>query len=536
MVILNLVAPLVLLLSYAEALPSRAQGPALVPPVPFIPRIKIAVEGVQLIDHTNPSLGTFKQRYYHTYEFYEPGGPIILLTPGEVDASGKHPEAAVITMTIHVPRSGFDFHRSRPCISPTSYAAYLTNATINGQIAQTLNGSTVVLEHRFFGASNPYNDLSVESFQVHTVQQAVDDLVYFAQNVQLPMPGGDQLAPGKAPWVLVGGSYAGALTSFTMTSHPGVFTAGYASSAVVQAIVDFWGYFEPIRQNMPANCSADVEAVIAHVDSVLGSNDTDAINALKATFGLPLGHDDDFAAALQQNLYTWQLLQPDSGTRQLFYHFCDALEVQNGVSAPASGWGLDHALQAWGTYWKSTFYGLVCGMDDVETCLGTYNASSAFWTDTHTNNWVRSWLWLVCTEFGFQFTGAPEGQPSITSRVVTPEWGLRQCTYRFPEAFGSAAFASPNATGINSAYGGWNTTVEHVVFASGMRDPWKEATVAAEGSTNPGSDLQPHLLSDGFHCSDLVVRQGVASASVKSVQDTAVSYIAKWVSEWEPTA
>ena len=27
----------------------------------------------QLIDHTNPSLGTFKQRYWHTYEFYEKG-------------------------------------------------------------------------------------------------------------------------------------------------------------------------------------------------------------------------------------------------------------------------------------------------------------------------------------------------------------------------------------------------------------------------------------------------------------------------------
>lgn len=27
----------------------------------------------QLIDHNKPSLGTFKQRYWHTYEFYEPG-------------------------------------------------------------------------------------------------------------------------------------------------------------------------------------------------------------------------------------------------------------------------------------------------------------------------------------------------------------------------------------------------------------------------------------------------------------------------------
>ena len=27
----------------------------------------------QLIDHNNPSRGTFKQRFWHTYEFYEPG-------------------------------------------------------------------------------------------------------------------------------------------------------------------------------------------------------------------------------------------------------------------------------------------------------------------------------------------------------------------------------------------------------------------------------------------------------------------------------
>ena len=27
----------------------------------------------QLIDHTNPALGTFKQRFWTTWEFYEPG-------------------------------------------------------------------------------------------------------------------------------------------------------------------------------------------------------------------------------------------------------------------------------------------------------------------------------------------------------------------------------------------------------------------------------------------------------------------------------
>ena len=43
----------------------------------------------QLIDHNDPSKGTFVQRYWHTWEFYEEGGPIILMTPGEVNADGE---------------------------------------------------------------------------------------------------------------------------------------------------------------------------------------------------------------------------------------------------------------------------------------------------------------------------------------------------------------------------------------------------------------------------------------------------------------
>ena len=48
--------------------------------------------------------------------------------------------------------------------------------------------------------------------------------------------------------------------------------------------------------------------------------------------------------------------------------------------------------------------------------------------------------------------------------------------------------------------------------------------------------MQPHLLSDGFHCSDLLVRMGKASASVKNVQDQAVNYMARWIGDWKPTA
>ncbi|GLB34086.1 putative to MEROPS serine peptidase family S28 [Lyophyllum shimeji] len=455
----------------------------------------------QLIDHNNPSLGTFKQRFWHTYEFYEPGGPIILTTPGEANADGYYP--------------------------------YLTNFSIHGQIAQQQNGSTILLEHRFYGFSNPRPDLSVESLRLHTIQQAIDDLVYFAQHVHLPMPGGDQVTPDKAPWILIGGSYSGALTSWTMVNKPGIFFAGYGSSAVVEAILDFWQYWEPIRLNMPSNCSADVQAVINHIDTVFTSNNATAIQFIKESFGMGnLTHLDDVAGALRNNLWDWQLLQPISGPGAQFYKFCDALEVEDGQSAPAGGWGLEHALAAWASYFKDTYYSHLCGTASAEDCLGTYDVTSAYWSDISINNTWRSWFWIVCNEVGYLQEGAPEGHPTIATRLVQPAYDLRQCQQMFP-----AAFPTPPAVQIdktNRAYKGWNVKLNRMFFANGMRDPWKDATVSSTDVHVESTPQQPIAVSDAFHVSDFKTASGDADQSIRAVQLQALQSMKTWLATWKP--
>ena len=51
-----------------------------------------------------------------------------------------------------------------------------------------------------------------------------------------------------------------------------------------------------------------------------------------------------------------QGLQPDDGPGAMFFEFCSALEVKDGVSAPATGWGLEHAINSWESFWNDTFY------------------------------------------------------------------------------------------------------------------------------------------------------------------------------------
>ena len=65
---------------------------------------------------------------------------------------------------------------------------------------------------------------------------------------------------------------------------------------MVEAVADFWQYFEPVRQGLQQNCSADVEAVISYVDGVLTTGSSSDKQKLKEKFGLgSVVHDDAFA-------------------------------------------------------------------------------------------------------------------------------------------------------------------------------------------------------------------------------------------------
>ncbi|KAI0065745.1 hypothetical protein BV25DRAFT_1798124 [Artomyces pyxidatus] len=477
-----------------------------------LPPIDTVYTFEQLIDHDNPSMGTFSQRYWTTWEFYKPGGPIILSTPGADSAE--------------------------------DYLAYLQNGTMNGQIAQQQHGATILLEHRFFGDSNPLPDLSTASFKYLTVQQVIDDLAYFAENVVLPMPGGDQVSPSKAPWILIGGTYSGtfalrALTAWTKVNKPDSFFIGYASSAVVESITNFWGFYEPIRLFMAPNCSADVQAASARIDEIFAGGNATAISTLKASFGMgDIVHTDDWIYPLHSNFWDWLDLQPDS-EGGAFLDFCEALEVKDGVSAPASGWGGEHALAAWGSFWANGYYQSLCDDYDAEYCFGSYGHNASYWEDTSLNDAQRSSYWLSCTELGGFTQAPPDGYPSLISRLNTMSAYERRtqriCMKQFPEVLKTRAQAVPDVDKTNAAYGGWNLKAERLFFANGLRDANRYQTVSSGFVNISSTPEQPIAVSDAFQCSDLTTQNGLVNPSVLAVQKEGLSYIAKWLKEWKPS-
>ncbi|KAK2627286.1 hypothetical protein QTJ16_003252 [Diplocarpon rosae] len=474
----------------------------------------------QWLDHDDHSRGTFKQKYWWNSEFWAgPGSPVIFFTPGE-SAAGP-------------------------------YGAYLTNETLPGLLAQENKGAVVLVEHRYYGDSSPFDTLNSETLQLLTLHQAILDFTNLANTAKLPFDTNHSSNADKAPWVFTGGSYSGALAAWTEKLAPGTFWAYHSSSAPVEAIFDYWQYFTPIQEGMPKNCSKDITAVVEYMDDVFQHGTESEKVELKTQFGLgALDHYDDVMGVLEWGPWLWQSNSFYSNYSR-FFQFCDAIEgVEAGaaVTPDENGVGLAKALPNYAKWVNEIQIPGSCqnygyeGERDVG-CFDTYDENNTLFTNRSVNNYgLLQWQWMLCNEpFGYWQDGAPRHETTIVSRLITGDYWQRQCGLYFPtvNGFTYSSNISPdnNVHKVNKLTEGWrleNTT--RLIWTNGQYDPWKTSGMSSEyrtGGPFPGNEAAPlQIIPGGFHCSDFRLRNGVFNEGVQKVIDNQVAQIVKWVAKY----
>ena len=197
--------------------------------------------------------GTFLLRYWFDAQYYQDGGPVIVLQSGET--------------------------------SGTDRLGFLQKGLIH-KLAQATNGIAVVLEHRYYGTSWPTSDLSTENLRFLTTEQALADQAYFSQNVVFPGLEDRVLTAPNAAHIAYGGSYAGAFVAFLRTLYPDVYWGAIASSAVTEAIYDYWEYYEPIRIYGPPKCVSTTQKLVNVLDTAFKKNNAVLDTQIKTLFGL----------------------------------------------------------------------------------------------------------------------------------------------------------------------------------------------------------------------------------------------------------
>lgn len=450
----------------------------------------------QLIDHSQPWKGTFKQRYYYNTEYWKgPGSPISFESPSEADLPPEH--------------------------------VRLTNASMTGFIAQAIGGAAVSIEHRFYGNSTPvpHADYNVETLQQLTLENAIDDLVYFARNVELPFDPSGRSHPDNAPWTLAGCSYSGAVSAWTQRLAPGTFWAHEAGSAVVEALDDLWTWYVGAEQAMPRNCSADWRRIVHHIDDVYMHGTEEEKQLLRAD----LGHDSSYpypvsAQVASSWLSYWQVQQYKTGYSP-FFQMCDYIEHQQAnrtddVPMPGpEGVGLEKAL-----------VGFFTGLKEVKRFPGS-SLSGA----------INPWLWQLCNEpFQWWQTDRPHRPYGMVSSYVTRDYLIKQiCESTFPNV-GSARFGLKNgldADTVNRRTGGWgHTNTTRLVWVNADNDPWLYATVSSPA--RPGGPLQSteaapvYMLRGAAHCNDFVTANYWVNEDAKNMFDGVAAHMRQWVAEF----
>ncbi|EFX06147.1 serine-type peptidase [Grosmannia clavigera kw1407] len=462
------------------------------------------IEGTfqQLLDHSDASKGTFTQRFWLDTHFWDgPGSPVFLFMAGEEDASG--------------------------------YLGYLREG-IPGLYAENFGGLVVVIEHRYFGKSQPFDTLTAETLRFLDLPNSMKDMTYFAQNVDIEVANGTVLdKPSEAPWVLIGGSYSGALAAWIQQKEPGVFFAYHASSAVVETISDFSSYFKPIEEGLPRNCSADVRAVVQYIDNTLTDGDSIAVEDLKAMFGLDFLEADDFAYWVSQPIQSWQ----DNETA--VFAFCDLLEAteNTGLDESVDGLGLDVVLPLYADYINGT-YGLYCRADNYTICDSHNPSTDASYNDPTDFGSDRPWEWMLChNPFGWWQVGpnVTDGT-NIVSQYITVDWYTRRCALYFPETNGYRSGAEDGWTPehLDLYTGGWDAPFERVVFVNGEVDPWRDVTVSSDyrdGGRRPSTDDMPvFVVPGGNHCPEMLLEE---FDGLPDLYDNLVAIMATWLGDWE---
>ena len=206
-----------------------------------------------LVDHFNLSThATYSQRYFTVAQFaHNTSSPVLYLLCGEYTCPGVNPA------------------RLFPLQLAYEFGAYV-----------------VAIEHRYYGESYPTAPTTAQLGLLNS-RQALNDFAWFQHFYQTSVLSAQSGARGDNRWFVIGGSYPGALSAWYRLKYPHLVVGSIASSAVVEAVLEFPEFDAQVERSAGPVCAAALRNITALVEA--------AMPAVEKQLGCPSNmNDGDF--------------------------------------------------------------------------------------------------------------------------------------------------------------------------------------------------------------------------------------------------
>ena len=334
----------------------------------------------QEIDHPRqpgPSIGTFSQRFWYSTQF------------------AKGSDAPVL----------FYFCGEAPC--DPFYATTMADA------AMAQNAAVVVLEHRYYGQSLPYPDLTLDHMKYLTIHNALEDGAAFEAYAKTNLP-----LAGK--WIAVGGSYPGMLAAFYREKHPELVVGAWASSAPVNDQLAFAGYDMLVSQSLGPTCTLLFQQVLSYASAQYDNAATRDSFSL-GLFGAP-------APAVKADFMNWFSYTADGAAQYgQSRKLCAALEQYPDMPITGFMGYLDPPLVMNVTPTAPQGPVPPPGVSDHPVPRGSI-ISKLVAPSTSDDFLGSEWFYQVCTELGFYQIHNTAGSESVSSDLISQQYWADQCT------------------------------------------------------------------------------------------------------------
>jgi len=313
-------------------------------------------------------------------------------------------------------------------------------------MAQEHGALVVSVEHRFFGESQPFagdkaGPLATGHLAFSNSRQAINDLAQFTVWFQQERINAVHGLPADHfnTWVVVGGSYPGALASWYRLKFPHLSAGSHSASGVVRAILNYTQFDEQVAAAAGEECADALRSVVAALEAGLPGSKA-LLNATALT------NDGDFFYLVADSMAeSVQYAHRDA--------LCDAVTPPFRAGKPA--------LAAYVSFVQEVFFG------QMGNSAADYDTQAL--ADPRTGGNGRSWWWFKCSEVGFWQVAPSSG--SIRSAAVDYEYHRGVCS----RVFGRAALPEIEAT--NTYYGSNVTAGTYTFYDNGVQDPWRWAGV-----------------------------------------------------------
>ncbi len=340
---------------------------------------------------------------------------------------------------------------------------------VGGQVAahaQKLGANIFALEHRYYGKSQPFTDLSTEHLKFLTTDFALKDLLAFqSQMIQ------KYNLTGR--WITIGGSYPGSLSAYARALYPKAFSGALASSAPVMADLNFSEYDEHIAQMAGEKCLLAIQSTVAEVENEIVSDEGFA--RVKSEFAAsPLRERDDFLYLLADTAAA----AVQYGMRE---QFCHLLE-QSGRSGYVQG------VQ------------LVAGLFGDMVELSAQAAENISLEKHSSSIGMRQWFYQSCTEYGYWQNASADRDLRARSEKINSDYHARLCDRLF-NIKSPAAVDAMNAKFYQPVL---SLQATNIYFTNGSEDPWLKLSINQSNGNLTNPNLTSDIMAGAAHCNDLL--------------------------------